>query len=94
MENKQKCSKFSCSLRGDLAEFVDQKAATFGISRSGYIAMCVSQVKQAEEEKPRIYALMESFSGLVNGYVDGSLPPDVAQVRLQELEAAFPEIKK
>lgn len=94
MKKNQKCFKFSCSLRGDLADFVDQKASGLGISRSAYIAMCIAQVRQAEEAQPRINLMMESISSLIQGYVDGTLPADVAQVKMKELEATFPELKK
>lgn len=90
----RKSTKFSCSLRSDLVEWIDQKARELGVSRSGYIAMCVTQYKQALDVQPKLNGLMDSISTLVNGYTSGSLPPDVAQMKLAELDAQYSEFRK
>jgi len=86
--------KFTISLRSDLVEWVDQKAQEMGLSRSGYIAMCVTQYRNALDVQPKLNGLMESVTSLVNGYVDGSLPPDLAQMKLAELDSQYSEFRK
>jgi len=93
-KNVKKSVKVAVSLRADLVEWVDMKAQEMGLSRSGYLAMCITQYKQALEVQPKLNNLMESVASLVNGYVDGSLPPDVAQMKLAELDAQYPEFRK
>lgn len=93
-KNVKKSIKVAVSLRADLVEWVDQKAQEMGLSRSGYLAMCITQYKQALEVQPKLNGLMESVTSLVNGYVDGSLPPDVAQMKLAELEDQYAEFRK
>jgi len=93
-KNPKKSVKVAVSLRSDLVEWVDQKAQEMGLSRSGYLAMCITQYKQALEVQPKLNGLMESVTSLVNGYVDGSLPPDVAQMKLAELDSQYSEFRK
>lgn len=90
----KKSVKVAVSLRADLVEWVDMKAQEMGLSRSGYLAMCITQYKQALDIQPKLNGLMESVTSLVNGYVDGSLPPDVAQMKLSELETQYSEFRK
>lgn len=90
----RKSTKFSCSLRNDLLEWVDEKAHEIGVSRSGYIAMCVTQYKNALEVQPQLNNLMSSLSNVMNGFADGSIPPDQAQMRLAELDTQYSALKK
>lgn len=92
--SKPKAIKIAVSLRADLVEWVDQKARELGVSRSGYISMCVTQYKQALDVQPKLNGLMDSITTLVNGYTSGSLPPDVAQMKLAELDAQYSEFRK
>ena len=94
MNGREKATKFSCSLRPELSSWVDSKRQALGISRSAYIAMCLSQMKQAEEEKPRVENLVSSVTSLINGYMSGDVPQDVAQVKISELETELQALKK
>lgn len=91
---KPKASKITVSLRPDLVDWVDSKAHELGITRSGYIAMCITQYKTALEVQPRINDLMQSITNVMNGYADGSIPPDQAQIRLAEIDAQYSDLKR
>jgi len=90
----RKSTKFSCSLRNDLLEWVDEKAHEMGVTRSGYIAMCVTQYKQAIEVQPQLNNLMNSLSNVMTGFANGTLTVDQAQMRLVDLDAEYSALKK
>lgn len=90
----RKATKFSCSLRSDLVEWVDEKAHEMGVSRSGYIAMCVTQYKQSLEVQPQLSNLMNSLSNVMTGFANGTLTVDQAQMRLVDLDAEYSALKK
>lgn len=90
---KPKATKVAVSLRSDLVDWIDSKAQEMGISRSGYISMCITHYKQALEVQPRLNGLMDSLASVMNGFADGSLPVDQAQMRLAEIDAQYSDLK-
>ena len=93
-KSKSNAIKFSASLRPDLLEWVDEKAHEMGVSRSAYIAMCVTQYKQALEIQPQLNGLMGSLSNVMNGLANGTLSVDQAQMRLVDIDAEYSSLKK
>lgn len=91
---KNGVKKISLSLRSDLYDWVEKSADELGISRSGFIAMCVTKFRESQQLMPSLNGMMESFTTLVNMYVEGDLPHDVAQMKLDELEAQYKSLKK
>jgi hypothetical protein len=90
----KKSVKVAISLRADLIEWVDEKAHEMGLSRSGYLAMCITQYKQALEVQPQLNNLMGSLSNVMNGLANGTLTVDQAQMRLVDIESQYPTLKK
>jgi len=90
----KKSVKVAISLRADLIEWVDEKAHEMGLSRSGYLAMCITQYKQALEVQPQLNNLMGSLSNVMNGLANGTLTVDQAQMRLVDIESQYPALKK
>lgn len=84
----------SCSLRKDLMDYVDRRASEIGISRSGFISMCVSEKMKNEDMLPRVNAVMDSFSNLVNNFCDGKISNDQAQMQIDDLNFQINQMKK
>lgn len=89
-----KSVKVAVSLRADLVEWVDTKAHEMGLSRSGYLAMCITQYKQALEVQPQLNRLMDSLSNVMTGFANGTLTVDQAQMRIVDLDSEYAALKK
>lgn len=93
-KNRAPSIKFTSSLRPDLFKWMCQKADEFGMTRSAFMAMALSQYKVALETQPKLNTLLDNVNRLVADYEAGKISRDEAIEKVSEIDARMSELPK
>lgn len=86
--------KLSVTIRADLLEKMDDYAAKNGMTRSGLIAIAVTQYLNAVEAMPSVNKMLSAMAAVTDGVLKGELPPSEAQARLDMIQATYEQLTK
>ena len=86
--------KLSFSMKSDLLERMDNYADENGLTRSGLIALAVTQYLNAMEAAPSVTKLLNAMAAVSDGVLKGEMPPSEARARLDEIQATYDVLSK
>lgn len=81
--------KLSVTLREDLIERMDDYADDNAMTRSGLIAVAVTQYLNAMEAMPSMNKLLSSMAAVVDGTFSGQLTPEEAEQRVAQIQNSY-----
>lgn len=81
--------KLSVTLREDLIERMDDYADENAMTRSGLIAVAVTQYLNAVEAMPSVNKLLSSMAAVVDGTFSGQLTPEDAEQRMVQIQNSY-----
>lgn len=91
---KVTAKKFNATMREDLLERLDNYADENGMTRSGLIAIAVTQYLNAVEAMPSVNKLLNAMAAVSDGVLKGELPPSEAQARIDAIQATYEQLTK
>ena len=91
---KNPAKKLNVTIREDLLERMDSYAADNGMSRSGLIAIAVTQYLNAAEAMPSVNKLLSAMAAVSDGVLRGQIEPSEARVRLDAIQMTYDELTK
>ena len=86
--------KLSFSMKSDLLERMDNYADENGLTRSGLIALAVTQYLNAMEAAPSVTKLLNAMAAVSDGVLKGEMPPTEARARLDAIHATYDVLSK
>ena len=86
--------KLSFSMKYDLLERMDNYADENGLTRSGLIALAVTQYLNAMEAAPSVTKLLNAMAAVSDGVLKGEMPPTEARARLDAIQATYDVLSK
>lgn len=86
--------KLSVTIRCDLVERMDEYANNNGMSRSGLIAIAVTQYLNAVEAIPSVNKLLNAMAAVSDGVLKGELTPSEANARMAAIQATYDDLTK
>lgn len=86
--------KLNVTIREDLLERMDIYANENGMTRSGLIAVAVTQYLNAVEAIPSVSKLLSAMAAVSEGVLKGEMPPHEAEARLAAIQATYEELTK
>lgn len=86
--------KLSVTIRSDLLERMDLYANENGMTRSGLIAIAVTQYLNAVEAMPSVNKMLNAMAAVTDGVLKGEMPPSEAQARLDAIQATYEQLTK
>lgn len=81
--------KINITLQEELLERVDKYAGENALSRSGLIALAVSQYLNAVEAMPSVNKILASMAAVAEGTVRGEISPADADRKITEIQRAY-----
>lgn len=84
--------KLNITLREDLLARMDDYAKANAMTRSGLIAIAVTQYLNAVEAMPSLNKLLASMAAVAEGTVKGELIPSEASAKLEEIQRTYDAI--
>lgn len=81
--------KLSITLREDLLQRMDDYADDNAMTRSGLIAVAVTQYLNAVEAMPSVNKLLNSMAAVVDSTLGGQLTPEDAEQQLQQIQNSY-----
>lgn len=84
--------KINITLRDDLLERMDSYSQNNAMTRSGLIALAVTQYLNAVEAMPSVNKLLASMAAVAEGTLNGQLVPDEANKKLDEIQKTYAAI--
>lgn len=84
-----KSVKLNITMKEDLLARADSYADENGMTRSGLIALALTQYLNSVEAMPSVNKLMASMAAVVDGTFNGVLDPVEAQKRMESIQAAY-----
>lgn len=81
--------KINITLQVDLLDRADSYADKHGMTRSGLIAMALSQYLNAVEAMPNVQKLLASMAAVAEGAVTGKLDFDEASKKIEGIKEAY-----
>ena len=86
--------KLSFSMKSDLLERMDNYADENGLTRSGLIALAVTQYLNAMEAAPSVTKLLNAMAAVSDGVLKGEMPPTEARARLDAIQETYDVLSK
>lgn len=86
--------KINITLPVDLLERMALYSKKNSISRSGLIALSVSQYLNALEATPALQTILSSLAAVAEGTLTGNMPKDEADLKLEDIQKAFASIQE
>lgn len=86
--------KLSVTIRSDLLDRMDEYADNNGMTRSGLIAIAVTQYLNAVEAIPSVNKLLNAMAAVSDGVLKGELSPSEANARMAAIQATYGELTK
>lgn len=86
--------KLSVTIRRDLVERMDEYADNNGMTRSGLIAIAVTQYLNAVEAIPSVNKLLNAMAAVSDGVLKGELTPSEANARMAAIQATYDDLTK
>lgn len=84
--------KLSVTIRADLLERMDDYADNNGMTRSGLIAIAVTQYLNAVEAMPSVNKLLSAMAAVTDAAIKGDLEPEQAQARMDAIQATYEQL--
>lgn len=81
--------KLSFSMKSDLLERMDNYADENGLTRSGLIALAVTQYLNAVEAAPSVNKLLSAMAAVSDGVLRGDMSPVEARARLDAIKVTY-----
>lgn len=81
--------KINITLREDLLERMDAYSKNNAMTRSGLIALAVTQYLNAVEAMPSVNKLLASMAAVAEGTVKGEIVPEDATRQMQEIQKTY-----
>lgn len=91
---KANARKLNVTIREDLLDRMDNYADDNGMTRSGLIAIAVTQYLNAAEAMPSVNKLLGAMAAVSEGVLRGEMPPSEAQARLAAIQATYEDLTK
>lgn len=92
--SKSVAKKLNVTIREDLVERMDEYADENGMTRSGLIAVAVTQYLNAVEAMPSVTKLLNAMASVSDGVLKGELSPRDAEARIAAIQATYEELTK
>lgn len=86
--------KLSVTVRADLLERMDEYANGNGMTRSGLIAIAVTQYLNAVEAMPSVNKMLSAMAAVTDGVLKGEMAPNEAQARMDAIQATYEQLTK
>lgn len=86
--------KVNVSLPSDLLDRMEKYSKANNITRSGLVALSVSQYLNAVETLPDIQALVGSMAAVFDGTLKGELSPQEQKDRFNRIQASYKAISE
>ena len=91
---KATAKKLNVTIREDLLERVDDYADENGMTRSGLIAMAVTQYLNAVEAMPSVNKLLNAMAAVSDGVLKGEMAPHEAEAKIAAIQSTYEELTK
>lgn len=92
MEKRPDVKKFSVSMREDLLERADEYANLNGMTRSGLIALALSQYLRAVDAMPSMNKLIKATAAVTDSFFKGEIPPTEAKAKLDAIQSLYNQL--
>lgn len=92
--SKISAKKLNITLREDLLDRMDNYADENGMTRSGLIAVAVTQYLNAVEAMPSVSKLLDAMSAVTEGLLRGEYTPRDAEAKMSAIRATYEELTK
>lgn len=92
--NDTSARKLSVTIRSDLLDRMDEYADNNGMTRSGLIAIAVTQYLNAVEAMPSVNKLLGAMASLTDLVLKGEMEPSEAKARLSALQGTYEDLTK
>lgn len=84
--------KLSVTIRSDLLERMDEYADDNGMTRSGLIAIAVTQYLNAIEAMPSVKKMFNAMAAVTDGVLKGDMNPTEAKARLDAIQSTYEQL--
>lgn len=91
---KATAKKLNVTIREDLLERMDDYADENGMTRSGLIAMAVTQYLNAVEAMPSVNKLLNAMAAVSDGVLKGEMAPHEAEAKIAAIQSTYEELTK
>jgi metal-responsive CopG/Arc/MetJ family transcriptional regulator len=91
---KTSAKKLNVTIREDLLERMDNYADENGMTRSGLIAIAVTQYLNAVEAMPSVNKLLNAMAAVSEGVLKGEMAPHEAEARMAAIQVTYEELTK
>lgn len=91
---KASAKKLNVTIREDLLERMDDYAGENGMTRSGLIAMAVTQYLNAVEAMPSVNKLLNAMAAVSDGVLKGEMAPREAEAKIAAIQSTYEELTK
>lgn len=81
--------KLNITIRTDLLERTDQYCDDNNISRSGLIALALTQYLNAVEAMPSVNKLLSSLAAVAEGTITGAMTKEESEAQLARIQSAY-----
>lgn len=86
--------KLSVTIRSALLDRMDRYADENGMTRSGLIAIAVTQYLNAVEAMPSVNKMLNAMSAVTDGVLKGEMLPSEARARLDAIQSTYEQLTK
>lgn len=86
--------KLSVTIRTDLLSRMDDYASHNGMTRSGLIAIAVTQYLNACDAMPSLNKMLNAMAAVTDGVLKGEMEPREAQARIDAIQATYDTLTK
>lgn len=84
--------KLSVTIRSDLLDRMDDYADSNGMTRSGLIAVAVTQYLNAQEAMPSVNKLLNAMAAVTDAAIKGDLEPEQVQARMDAIQQTYEQL--
>jgi len=84
--------KINITIRADLLDRANVYAANNGMTRSGLIALALTQYLNAVESMPSVNKLLSAMAAVTDGVLKGDMNPTDAKARLDAIQATYEQL--
>ena len=92
--SKATAKKLNVTIREDLLARMDDYADENGMTRSGLIAMAVTQYLNAVEAMPSVNKLLNAMAAVSDGVLKGEMAPHEAEAKIAAIQSTYEELTK
>lgn len=92
--SKASAKKLNVTIREDLLERMDNYADENGMTRSGLIAIAVTQYLNAVAARPSVNKLLNAMAAVSHGVLNGNMAPHEAEARMAAIQVTYDELTK